>query len=267
MLNKGSFSSLGVVIPSRRQPRQADFLRRAVASIHNQTAASQVVIRIFIGVDPGESLPGDLAAELAAKGTTAVESHAKLQAAALNAAFRKVDTDLVAILEDDDQWHPTYLEWTLKALRGMAKFVSSTQLEVDDDDQVLCIKDFPTPSGWIMPIDTLREVGGFDESYRWHLDNEWLGRLAEKGIVRAHLVEATAPVELQYMKLRPGLFNVVSFGGPQSMIARHDNAFPLVRRLVHRESGLSRIEADAVLLEQSKQEMKMLRERFGQLPW
>jgi hypothetical protein len=61
-----------------------------------------------------------------------------------------------------------------------------------------------------MPASTMRAVGEFNEGYRWHLDNEWLGRLAEKKIVRIHLVEATAPVDYQLMaQVRPWLANVI----------------------------------------------------------
>jgi glycosyltransferase involved in cell wall biosynthesis len=95
--------SLRVIIPSRTQPRQAEFLRRAVQSIKEQTIYSTMTIEIVVGIDRGRSLPAGLADEL---GLTAVESHANSQAAALNAGIRNVNTDLLAILEDDDRWHP-----------------------------------------------------------------------------------------------------------------------------------------------------------------
>ncbi len=256
--------SLSVIIPSRTQPRQAEFLRRAVQSIKAQTIYPTMTIDIVVAIDRGQSLPAGLADEL---GLVAVESHATSQAAALNAGIRNVNTDLLAILEDDDRWHPRFLELALKAL-SLGSFVSSTQLEINEEEQVLRINDFPTPSGWLMPVSTFRTVGEFNESHRWHLDNEWLGRLAESKIPRVHMVEATAPVELGYMdQVRPWLANVVRLGGDAIRIARHDVPFPLIQRLVHSQSGVSRIQQSNELRSESQQEIKALVARFGRFPW
>lgn len=257
--------SLTIIIPSRTQLRQADFLRQAVLSIKSQTVYSTMMITILVGIDHGESLPLGLADELA---LLVVASHAKSQAAALNAGLRTVGTDLVAILEDDDRWHPLFLELALKALSIGAGFVSSTQLEINENANVLRINDFPTPSGWLMPASTMRAVGEFNESYRWHLDSEWLGRLAEKRIQRLHLVEATAPVDYGLMAgIRPWLANVIRLGGPASRIVRHDLPIPLIRRLVHSQSGMSKLQQNSEAKRQSQQERDSLDARFGRIPW
>src|SRR4030095_13855191 len=86
--------SLTIIIPSRTRLRQADFLHQAVMSIRSQTVYSTMMITIIVGIDHGESLPLGAADELA---SLVVASHAKSQAAALNAGLRRVDTDLVAI--------------------------------------------------------------------------------------------------------------------------------------------------------------------------
>ena len=256
--------SLSVIIPSRSQPRQAEFLRRAVQSIKAQTIYSTMTIDIVVAVDRGQSLPAGLADEL---GLVAVESHAASQAAALNAAIRNVNTDLLAILEDDDRWRPRFLELARKAL-PLAGFVSSTQLELNERNEVVRINDFPTPSGWLMPVSTMRTVGEFNEDYRWHLDNEWLGRLAESKIPRVHLVEATAPVELGHMaQVRPWPANVIRLDGDAIQIARHDVPFPLVQRLVHSQSGVGKIQQGGELRSESRQEIKALVARFGRIPW
>lgn len=256
--------SLSVVIPSRTQPRQAEFLRRAVQSIKAQTIYSTMTVDIIVGVDRGQSLPAGLADEL---GLVAVESHAASQAAALNTAIKNVNTDLIAILEDDDRWRPRFLELACWALTH-AGFVSSTQLELDENNEVVRINDFPTPSGWLMPLSTMRTVGEFNESYRWHLDNEWLGRLAESKIPRIHLVEATAPVELRHMAgHRPWLANVIKLGGDAIRIARHDVPLPLIQRLVHPQSGISNIQEDSEVRNEAQQEVAALIARFGRIPW
>ena len=128
--------------------------------------------------------------------------------------------------------------------------------------------DFPTPSGWIMPAETLRRVGLFDPAMRWHLDNEWLGRLAEAGIPRCHLVERTAPVTLTYAaQTRPWIANVMRNGGPHVTVRRHMFLAPLIFRLVHSRSGMARIATEPLLQQQSQIEYMTLASRYGRVPW
>lgn len=77
-----------------------------------------------------------------------------------------MSADYVAFLEDDDQWHP---ERTTVALRALANgdFTSTTQLELEESGSITRINDFPTPSGWFMPISSWQRVGPFNEAYRW----------------------------------------------------------------------------------------------------
>jgi hypothetical protein len=119
-----------------------------------------------------------------------------------------------------------------------------------------------------MLVSTIRTVGEFNESNRGHLDNEWLGRLAENKIPRVHLVEATAPVELGHMaQVRAWLANVVRPGRDAIRIARRDMPFPLIQHLVHPQSGVSRIQQSKKLRSESRQESKALVARFGRIPW
>jgi glycosyltransferase involved in cell wall biosynthesis len=256
--------SLTVIIPSRSQPQQAAFLRRAVHSVRSQRVIDQYALTVVVGIDAGTALPPGLADEL---GLVQALSEGRSQAAALNAGIALVDSDFVAFLEDDDQWLPTYLETVTQALSSGA-FVSSTQLEVDEHEQIVRINDFPTPSGWFMPQATLRAVGLFDESYRFHLDNDWLGRLAQARVPRVHLIEATAPCDGKYVPLiRPWLDNVVQLSGGLARLGRHGSPYPLVRRMVHAGSGMGQIEQDPALRQVSLAEMDRLRQRFGRVPW
>jgi hypothetical protein len=116
-------------------------------------------------------------------------------------------------------------------------FVSSTQLEVNENGIIESINDFPTPSGWVMKKHVWESVEIFNEQYRWHLDNEWLGRLAKKGNTRAHLVEATAPVVANKMVRRPWLQNVILLAGANVRLFRHSDLLPLVKRTVHEGLG------------------------------
>lgn len=256
---------IDLVIPSRAQPRQREFLEAALASVRAQTVAGQVEVRCIVGVDQGQPLPHGLAGSL---GLTVAESGGRTQAEALNAALAQVgNPDFVALLEDDDQWMPRYLEMALQAVAGF-DFVSSTQAEVNDAGQLLRVNDFPTPSGWFMPAATLRRVGGFDPTYRWHLDNDWLGRLSATGARRLHLVESTAPIVAELARpVRPWLGRVLDQSRGTCRLGRHPWPEPLVRRLVHAGSGLSRIAADPVLRAASEAEQHRLIARHGHLPW
>lgn len=161
-------SRISILIPSRpatssnQTPIRHELptpllIDKAIASVRSQSIADEVEFQILVGVDAGSNPPTHLAAHA---GIHFAESRGRSQAAALNAAAKMVDGDLVAILEDDDQWEPAFLEESTAALENAA-FVSSTQLEVTSDGKVLRINDFPTPSGWLMKRATWELVGPF----------------------------------------------------------------------------------------------------------
>lgn len=254
---------LTVIIPSRAQDRQIAFLRRSTGSIRRQSAAGNFAITILVGVDKGCNLDTSVSDSL---GVRCVESDGGSQAAALNAAIRIVDDGYVAFLEDDDEWMPDYLRIAISAL-SHCDFVSSTQAEHDETDFFIKTNDFPTPSGWMMPASILRLVGEFNEHYRFHLDNEWLGRLVETKSRRAHLVEATAPTLRSQMRVRPWLANILDMAAGTCQIVRHGSPYPLVKRLVHSASGMARIASDRHLQEISREEHLGLMRRFGRVPW
>lgn len=253
---------LTVIIPSRAQADQEKFLARALASIAGQSAAAQFEIHVVIGVDAGCAPRVPSVAGLT---VVCAESAGSSQAAALNAALARVSAGFVAFLEDDDQWLPEYLLYAVAAI-AHCDFVSSTQLEVERDGTVVRINDFPTPSGWFMRSETLAKVGAFDETYRFHLDNDWLGRLAEARARRIHLVESTAPSQRGHMNVRPWLARVVDEPGGLCRVARHGSPIPLVRRLVHAHSGTGQIVRDAQQRARSRSEFAALSRRFGRIP-
>jgi hypothetical protein len=240
------------------------FLEKAIRSIFHQSIAPKLAIDVVIGVDPGSTIPSN--AQFL-QTVCFVQSGEASQASALNAAARTLDHSYLAILEDDDEWHPDYLMVAMEAL-NQAEFISSTQIQFDARGEVVCINDFPTPSGWVMSRKVWETIGAFNESYRFHLDSEWLGRLAESGIKRGHLVEATAPLDQRWMTMvRPWLHHVLTQGGPASSIVRHQSAFPLIRRLVYEGSGMHAIMVDPVARKRSQMEHAWLKRRFGRIPW
>lgn len=265
-------TTISVVLPSLLKkftdPRQSGrlFVEQAVASIRAQTAANRVTFQIILGLDAGagSQVPAGLAERL---GIAFAESGGRSVTAALNAAARQCTGDYVAFLEDDDQWHPLFVETALAALQ-QSDFVSSTQLEVTEQGEVIRIVDFPTASTWLMTRKTWETVGAFDESYRIHHDNEWLGRLGDSKCRRVHLVEATAPVIPDIVTpIRPWLSAVLKLGGPSVRLLRHGLPWPLVLRLVHQSSVMQQVEDNSSYLECSQREHGLLQHTFGRVPW
>ncbi len=261
--------NLLIVVPSRLRRNASGqlFLSESLDSIAAQRIPTDtpVHIEIAIGVDPAENVPDDL---MPPPNATVSRAASPSQAAALNAAAAAFDHDFLAILEDDDQWLPNHLADSLGALQQHAlDFVSTTQLQVDESGEIASIFDFPTPSGWVMRREVWHSVGPFDSSYRYHLDNDWLGRLASRGFRRGHLVEATAPVDTRWMVMRPWLKNVLTNGGPHSTLVRHGNPVPNVRRLVHGSSGMSAVGLDPAAHATSTQEYQRLAMTYGRIPW
>ena len=261
---------IAVVIPSRlarmhaAAPASPRFIERALASIAAQSVVAQGhALQPIVAVDPGR---GDEARAALPPQVVVVEGGQASQASALNAGLAAVDADAVAILEDDDQWQPNFLEPALAAFE-VADFVSSTQLAVLVHGEVLRSFDFPTPSGWVIKRATLDRVGLFNVDYRWHLDNEWLGRLAATGLTRLHLVEATAPVHPPLVReTRPVLARVMAHGGPKSGLMRHRLPWPMVVRTSHPASGMAQIVQDPEKSAQSARETAALEALYGHMP-
>lgn len=258
-----------VLVPTRlkRDRAQRLFLESALRSIAAQQLPAEPGIRIevSIGVDPGAAIPGDL---LLPSNATVAEATGASQACALNAAAARFDHDVLAILEDDDQWRPDFLHVSLAAMqRHRLDFVSTTQLQVDDAGRILGINDFPIPSGWVMRRSAWEAVGPFDVSYRFHLDNEWLGRLALRGGRRAHLLESTAPIDPDWMDVRPWLRSFVECAGPNAGLLRHADPVPLVIRAVHGGSGMAMLRKDPTAQMVGRQEYERLFAAFGRVPW
>ncbi|MEE7442224.1 glycosyltransferase family 2 protein [Methylobacterium oryzae] len=263
---------IAIITPSRLKPSTLAgkagqyFLEHAIASANAQELDRPATIHFFVGIDPGIEIPARLAAH---PQVTFARGPQRGQIPALNAAIAAVDDswDLVGFLEDDDHWLPAYLGFALRALESF-DFVSSTQLETDEAGEVVRINDFATPSGWLMRRTTFAQVGAISPAAKWHYDNEWLGRLAETGLRRAHLVEATAPVTLQdAIQVRPWLANVLRNGGPNVQLVRHGFVLPLVCRLVHPGSGTSDVGSGGTSKAESEAEYQRLVDRFGRIPW
>ncbi len=247
-------TTVSVIVPTRFA--RLDYIDEALQSIR----AQGVDIEILVGTDRDAVVPDGFVERC---GVTICRGAENSQAAALNAGLASASGEYVAFLEDDDKWLPEFLA---TALSVQVPFVSSTQLEVDEEGVVLRIEDFPTPSGWVFRREAFNRLGPFVPMR--HLDNYMLGRVGEEGIERAHLVEATAPVLLDNAEgTRPFLAMIMKSGKPKPRIFRHGNPYPLVVRRVHPGSGMWQVRNDPALEAKSIEEFDELVKRFGGLPW
>lgn len=254
---------LTVIVPTRTQEKQSFFLQRSIRSIRQQQLTGQFEVNIVVAVDKGDMLDPQLCDSL---GVQCVESHGKSQAAALNGAIRQLDCDYVAFLEDDDRWQPQFLAIAAQALE-LGGFVSSNQTLIDDEGDIVRFLDFPTPSGWIMHYNTMARVGEFNESFRYHIDNEWLGRLNQSGVTRVHLLERYAPQDTDILvQERPHIGQMLHATKNRIQILRHEFAFPLVQRFTHANSGMAQI----MMVQESRAisagEYARLEAEFGDIP-
>lgn len=243
---------ISVIIPSKHRPGQSRFLLEAILSVRPQLSPEDEIIVAADKLEVQEF-----------SGVRFVEG--KSQADAMNNGAIASTGSCVAFLEDDDTWRPGRVEAALEALKS-ADFTSSTQLEVSTEG-VLRINDFPTPSGWFMRREVWEKVGPLNLEFRFHLDNEWLGRLSKTDFRRVHLVENSAPETYDQASLyRPWLASIVKWGGLQSTLQRSGRDYPLVKRLVHPHSNMAQIGKSQELSERSLAELKKLQTEYGYVP-
>jgi len=262
---------LDIIIPSKNSIHQKIFLKNSIGSIINQKIEADIEMRVILCMDPNfnkENVPSTKKLEI-----KIIESNKPTQAHALNSGIQKSDADYVSFLEDDDSWHPYFIEISLKNLNQLLskdKFgiTSSNELEINFANQIIRVNDFPTPSGWFMNSETLSHVGLFNTNYFLHLDNDWLGKAAQKNVPRFHLIEGLAPINEKYCaQVRPWLATVVKNSKKTCTLKRHKYLTPLVNRLVHSESGMASIAKDKLKKDLSLKEINLLETSYGLVPW
>ena len=99
---------LDVIIPSRNSDKQKIFLQNSINSIINQKTEQDIEIRVIICTDPNfneVNLPSVKRLNI-----QLLQSIKPTQAHALNTGIKKTDADYVSFLEDDDYWHPNFID-------------------------------------------------------------------------------------------------------------------------------------------------------------
>ena len=265
-------AAISVIIPSRLDVIDVEFphvlwLDQAIESVRAQTVHSEMEIEIIVGLDHGTKIPERLNETSPSIAFSYAPSGQASQAAALNAAAAKAKGTYLAFLEDDDRWRPRFLEHALEAITK-CEFVSSNQLEVPPGSVVGQINDFATPSGWFMRRTLWDEVGEMDTSYRYHLDNDWLGRLSDNGNRRVHLVEASAAHNIDELKEKRPFLHSFSIAKPGfNFVVRHAEDAPLVVRTTNPLGGMSMIRISPEARARSEEEQERLRAKFGRFPY
>lgn len=262
---------VSVVIPTRLGVNPATgvlFLERALASIAAQThLPKQIVVAMDEGVRIGPLEPASF--NRAAAGPVPlmfVNQANQGHAGATNAGVRASESLYIAILEDDDTWHPRRLETCLEAMDLGAAFVSCSQQEWQNGTSTtdantgakMGMNDFPTPSGWLFRRLDWIQLGGFDRRFRVHQDNEFLGKLSAAGMSRIHIAEKGADVT---DPKRSWLAHVSKF----ARIMHWGEPMALVNRYNHNDSVMSRSAAEKG--ERSAKEYAALEVLYGFLPW
>jgi glycosyltransferase involved in cell wall biosynthesis len=256
---------VGVVIPSRLAPRPGGrilvefgpelWLDGALASVQSQTLYNPATWEIYVGISPGTPAPLH-----AYDYAHVIKADRPGQAAAVNAAadVAALSSDVLLFLDDDDRWHAKKAAVQLPMLETHP-FVSCSQRLVDVAGNVVGVNDYPVPSSWAMRADVWSRVGGFNTGLKWMVDSEWLGRLNERKIRRAHLVGARTPGDASVPRK-------VGYIARCAEIVTHNKEF-LVDRTNNPAGGMATIGWDFVAGQEADAEAEGIRKRFGGDPW
>jgi glycosyltransferase involved in cell wall biosynthesis len=186
---------VSVVIPTRDRPGQ---VAGAIRSALGQEGALVEVCVVDDGSSPPLALPDDLAGD--ERVTLIRLDRSRGAAAARNVAIAATAGELIAFLDDDDEWLPGKLARQLEALRANApgtavvacgfdmwdgeRLVTSRITPADVNSGGLLAHPCLCPSVALVTREALLAVGGFDESFDRVEDWDLWMRLSDLGPVR-----------------------------------------------------------------------------------
>lgn len=190
---------VGVVIPTRGRP---ELLQRAIRTVWSQDHDGRIDVTVVVD-HPDEPLP-DLEQPTSGLHRLEVIRNAGTPglAGARNFGLGHVEAPLLALLDDDDEWHPTRLSRQVALLRSdtdaalagggicivqpdsETERVHARKVVVHEDllrDRIAVLH----PSTYLLRTALVREVGGWDESIPggYAEDYDLLLRLTRRGHV------------------------------------------------------------------------------------
>lgn len=270
--------TISVIVPSRLARKPSShcgnlYLNNALASITRQAIAP---IEVIVALDPGilAKVPPPYL-EHGPLPLRFLEAATAGQAAAVNAAVKVATGEWLAFLEDDDTWEPARLATGVElARRFNYEFVTCNQRETTEGGMFVRHNDFPTPSGWLLRASVFRDLGGLDETFRLHVDTDFLGKANAAGVKRCHVVEVGALGMQAADDDTPGAtetrrrLNWISMVSMHSAVIESTQREPLVQRTVNPDGGMAAIERGGEAAEQSRKEHAIMAQRYGgQYPW
>lgn len=168
---------------------------------------------------------------------------------ALNQAIQSVSSDLIAILDDDDVWHPKRLEESLKVLkeRDARAAVSPMEIVVEDIDGGVIkeIERKPHPESWSGEINLYRQanrnflsngaihyarelydlLGGYDETLPVAEDWDFGVRL----LMEIDVEQVRSDVALIYYNQRPNIKSGDMGNSVHAQVLEQERSINLVR--------------------------------------
>jgi len=180
-----------VVVTRDRAPLLADALRSVAAQTH-----APLELRV---ADDGESPAVDALPELPLLEVTTFPVRCGQPGAARNAAAAGARGDVLAFLDDDDLWRPGHLAGFATAFAdpalefawrdcdvvrervrpdGTREELARATLASDWVESLMRTNDYLPPSGWAVRRGLFERLGGFDESFRFSEDWDFVLRAA-----------------------------------------------------------------------------------------
>lgn len=180
--------AVSVVLTTRDRPA---LLRRSLDSI----AAQRLVPLEVLIADDGEAPCDVLGLESGLLELRVLTSHARRAAGTRNLAARAACGEVLAFLDDDDRWLPEHLSGLAAAFRDPAVGIAFRDVAVVRESEALLEMDrreiardwdpgwmrhddFIAPSALAVRRSLFERLGGFDESFRYSEDWDFLLRAA-----------------------------------------------------------------------------------------
>lgn len=230
------------VVVTRDRPQ---LLRDALASIARQTRPP---LEVRIGNDGATAIEGALDA-LGGLPFSVIAAHEGYAARARNRAAHGARGEALAFLDDDDRWLPDHLAGLAGALRDPAVDVAFRDSAIvrervdgagarheldrrviarDWDPEIMRRDDFIPPSSCAVRAACFERLGGFDPSFRYSEDWDFLLRAARESVPR-RVPGVTVEVRMRESGHASAIFSDERLACLKRLAARHGLP-PLVPR-------------------------------------